>query len=154
MLRPRPRVPLTRTIPGPRPSGRLHLSKFDPVEFVLARAKTILPGAKLDACQRARQGTRQGWRGSKEPKKHVAPEPPNTPCASHPPRRSPNSPGANMHPFGGMEVHRTSMNAPPYPRAQTRGSLLPIPAAVLGCAIRGLEQLLTLPGITATIWMR
>jgi hypothetical protein len=62
--------------------------------------------------------------------------------------RRAHAPGARRsaaRPFGGMEVHRTSMNTPPYPRAQTRGSLLPIPAAMLGRAIRGLEQHLALP---------
>ena len=33
------------------------------------------------------------------------------------------------------------MNTPPHPRAQTRGSLLPIPAAMLGRAIRVLKHL-------------
>jgi hypothetical protein len=45
----RGRVSLARAVPGPRPSGSLRLLKFDPVEFVFARAKTILPGAKLGA---------------------------------------------------------------------------------------------------------
>jgi hypothetical protein len=48
----------TRTIPGPRPSGSLRLSKFDPIEFVFARAKTILPGAKLGAHNAPRAQTR------------------------------------------------------------------------------------------------
>src|SRR3989344_4232095 len=39
----------TRTILGPRPAGNLRLSKFDPIEFVFVRAKTILRGAKLGA---------------------------------------------------------------------------------------------------------
>ena len=49
--------------------------------------------------------------------------------------RRAHAPGARRsaaRPFGGMEVHRTSMNTPPYPRAQTRGSLLPIFPAMLG----------------------
>ena len=49
--------------------------------------------------------------------------------------RRAHAPGARRsaaRPFGGMEVHRTSMNTPPHPRAQTRGSLLSIPAAMLG----------------------
>src|SRR3989338_372810 len=43
------RVTCARAFLGPRPSGSLRLHKFDPVEFVLARAKTILLGAKLGA---------------------------------------------------------------------------------------------------------
>ena len=45
----RGRVTCARAFLGPRPSGSLRLHKFDPVEFVLARAKTILLGAKLGA---------------------------------------------------------------------------------------------------------
>ena len=49
--------------------------------------------------------------------------------------RRAHAPGARRsaaRPFGGMEVHRTSMNTPSYPRAQTRGSLPPIFPAMLG----------------------
>ena len=57
--------------------------------------------------------------------------------------RRAHAPGARRsaaRPLGGMEVHRTSMNTPPHPRAQTRGSLLPIPVAMLERAIRGFEN--------------
>jgi len=42
---PAPWVTWARTIPGLRPAGRLRLSKFDPVEFVFARAKKRNPPA-------------------------------------------------------------------------------------------------------------
>jgi hypothetical protein len=68
----------TRTIPGPRPSGRLRLSKFDPVEFVFARAKTILPGAKLGA-RSAPAGPAPGMARAKSTQKKARPNGTNTP---------------------------------------------------------------------------
>ena len=129
----------TRTIPGPRPSGRLRLSKFNPVEFVFARAKTILPGAKLGA-HSAPAGPAPGMARAKSNQKKHTPAPPTPSCASRrpsarAPTRRAHAPGARRsaaRPFGGMEVHRTSMNTPPYPRARTRSRLkAPSGAAVL-----------------------
>jgi hypothetical protein len=70
--RPAPRVSLARAFPGPRPSGSLRLLKFDPVEFVFARAKTILPGAKLGA-QSAPAGPAPRMARAKETKESTPP---------------------------------------------------------------------------------
>ncbi|GMQ90094.1 MAG: hypothetical protein BMS9Abin10_0441 [Gammaproteobacteria bacterium] len=58
-------------LPGPCPAGRLRLSTFDPVEFVLSD-KTILPGAELDRARdpnggRARDGADQSTQRSAPP---------------------------------------------------------------------------------------
>ncbi len=74
---------------GRCPSGGLRPLKFDPVEFVFARARTILPGAELDVRQYARKGPRQGRCGSKEPKKARLP-----PFGHAPPLRRHSSPTA------------------------------------------------------------
>ena len=66
----RGRVSCARAFPGPRPSGSLVAAQIRSRRICLMSGqKTILPGAKLDALQRARQGPRQGWRGSKKPKR-------------------------------------------------------------------------------------
>ncbi len=67
---------MTRTIPGPRPSGGLWPSKFDPVEFVSCVSKR------------------------KSPKRTTPRKPPTPPCASRRHRRSPNSPGAGTPRLG------------------------------------------------------
>jgi hypothetical protein len=106
----------TRTIPGPRPSGRLRLSKFDPVEFVFACAKTILPGAKLGA-HSAPAGPAPGMARAKSNQKKHTPEPPTPSCASRPNRRSPQLAGRELRASGS----NTRLATPPIRSAMLGG---------------------------------
>jgi hypothetical protein len=125
---PAPWVTWTRTIPGPRPAGRLHLSKFDPIEFVFARAKTILPEAKLGA-HSAPAGPAPGTARAKVTKESTPPDGA--------------TPSLRFSPESALASTRRALRCAP--RAQTRDSLLPIPAAMLGRDIRGLKKHARIP---------
>ena len=72
------------------------------------------------------QGPRQGWRGPKKPKESTPrsrrlPPPLLAGIGARLTRRV-HAPGVRRsaaHPFGGREVHRTSLNTPPHPRARS-----------------------------------
>ena len=84
---PAPWVPCARAIRGPRPSGRLRRHKFDPVEFVFARAK---------------KGTKESTPGSLH-RAHPARSPARLASAG----RSPNSPGAGKRATGSIRRRAT-----------------------------------------------